>query len=97
MHAHARDGALLLLTLLVSLLGVACSGELAARGTSAPDAGRIAFESDRDGHMEIYVMGIDGANQARLTNNPASDANPVWSPDGKTIVFHSMRDGNREL
>ena len=31
--------------------------------------GRIAFESDRDGNMEIYVMGNDGGNQRRLTSN----------------------------
>jgi TolB protein len=33
----------------------------------------------------------------RLTNNAASDVNPGWSPDGKKIVFHSLRDGNREI
>ena len=38
---------------------------------------RIAFESDRDGHIinnfwayEIYVMDSDGGNQQNLTKNP---------------------------
>ena len=55
---------------------------------------QIAFSSDRDGNTEIYVMAADGKNQRRLTNNPASDYSPSWSPDGKRIAFVSRRDGH---
>jgi len=41
---------------------------------------RIVFVSDRDGNNEIYVMDADGSNQQRLTNNPAGDSFPSWSP-----------------
>ena len=51
--------------------------------TASPVAtadGLIAFVSDRDGNGEIYVMNTDGSGQTRLTNNPAVDASPSWSP-----------------
>jgi dipeptidyl aminopeptidase/acylaminoacyl peptidase len=35
--------------------------------------------------------------QARLTNNNASDGSPRWSPDSEKIVFSSNRDGNSEI
>ena len=55
---------------------------------------QIAFVSQRDGNPEIYVMGTDGGNQRRLTENRADDWSPSWSPDGKRIVFFSDRDGH---
>ena len=65
----------------------------------SPDGKRIAFVSERDGHVidgwptnEIYVMDADGGNQQNLTNNPHYDMSPSWSPDGKRIVFQSDRE-----
>jgi len=59
----------------------------------SPDGQHIAFESDRDGNVEIYVMNRNGTGVRRLTNNPAEDRAPAWSPDGSRIAFMSDRGG----
>ena len=41
-------------------------------------------------------MNADGTNPINLTNHPAADTQPDWSPDGLRIVFSSNRDGDWE-
>jgi Tol biopolymer transport system component len=57
----------------------------------------IAFTSERDGNSEIYVMNADGSNPQRLTDDPAYDAWPTWSPDGSQVAFMSDRNGNPDI
>jgi Tol biopolymer transport system component len=49
--------------------------------------GQIAFERTVDGNTDIYLMNLDRTGYLRLTDDPAPDRNPGWSPDGKRIVF----------
>ena len=46
----------------------------------SPDGGRIAFASEREGDLEVYVMNADGSSQTRLTDDPDGDILPSWSP-----------------
>lgn len=46
---------------------------------------------------DISVADADGAGTRRITNNPRYDAEGTLSPDGKTIVFTSLRDGDLDI
>lgn len=70
----------------------------------SPDLAQIAFVSDRHGaehgrtgDRELYIIGVNGAAETRLTDHPARDMMPTWSPDGQQLLFTSDRDGNAEL
>ena len=64
--------------------------------TWSPDGNIIAFASDRDGDLEIFVMNADGTEIRQLTDNVVDSA-PEGSPDGELIAFVSDRDGDLEI
>ena len=46
---------------------------------------------------EIFTANADGSGIKRITNNPGYDAAAPLSPDGKTIIFTSLRNGDLDL
>ncbi|MCH5231288.1 MAG: PD40 domain-containing protein [Muribaculaceae bacterium] len=59
----------------------------------SPDGEKIAFSYKG----EIFIVGTTGGQAFQLTSNQAYDSNPVWSPDGKRIVFLSNREGSDDI
>jgi Tol biopolymer transport system component len=56
--------------------------------TWSPDGTRIAFESDREGDNDIWIMNADGSNPRNVTGAIAGNEYfPTWSPDGTRLAF----------
>ncbi|MYB75851.1 MAG: VWA domain-containing protein [Chloroflexi bacterium] len=70
---------------------------LVVSGAAEEKLAQIAFASLRDENWEIYVMNADGSGQKRLTDDPANDVAPHWSPDARRIAFASNRAGNFDI
>ena len=71
--------------------------DIAEEEATQTDNRLIAFTSNQDGNLDIYTMRADGSGLTNLTNNPADDINPFWSPDGTRIAFESDRDGFMQI
>ena len=56
----------------------------------SPDGKMIAFASDRNGNWDIYIKPIEGGQARPVTNSPAQELHPSWSPDGQTIVCSAL-------
>jgi Tol biopolymer transport system component len=62
---------------------------------------KFVFDQKIDGedneNMEICVLGVDGNNFQRITNNTFWDLYPVWSPEGTRIAFLSKRENDLDI
>ena len=57
----------------------------------SPDGTKIAFESNRDGDVEIWVMNADGTGPVQLTSNSGSDSEPELVPGRGLDRLHARR------
>jgi Tol biopolymer transport system component len=67
----------------------------------APEAGistgRLVYECVIDGNEDVCGIPAGGGIQMRLTDHPAQDGCPRWTPDGRRVIFNSNRSGEWQL
>jgi eukaryotic-like serine/threonine-protein kinase len=59
----------------------------------SPDGKQIAFFSIGERQEDIFV-GAPGEAMRRITDDPQRDRGPMFTPDGRSLIFYSNRDGN---
>ena len=59
----------------------------------SPDGGRLALATEAD----VFTYDVGRGILSKLTTDPASDRSPLWTPDGKRIIFRSTRAHYLEL
>ncbi len=57
----------------------------------SPDGKYVAFSSDRNGNMDVFIMPTEGGAVTALTTHSAPDKVLGWSPDSKNVLFASQR------
>lgn len=66
----------------------------------SPDGRHIVYDSTvREGSSarDLFMLSIDGSSETLLVEHPADDLFPVWTPDGRGVLFASDRAGTMDL
>ena len=53
----------------------------------SPDGRTVAFSGNQNGRFDIYLLDLESRTLTNLTDDERYDGAPVYSPDGKSIVY----------
>jgi serine/threonine-protein kinase len=59
----------------------------------SPDGTRVAVPIDDQGNIEVWIWELTRKTLRRLTFSPGVDSMPLWTPDGRRIIYMSGRSG----
>jgi tricorn protease len=60
-------------------------------GRFSPDGKWIAFSSDRNGNLDVFLIPAGGGNAKQLTTHSGEDTVLGWSADSRSVVFSANR------
>ena len=63
------------------------------RNAISPDGKTLAFSYKGD----IWTVPVAGGQARQMTSNKAYESDPVWSKDGRTLVFTSWREDSKDI
>jgi dipeptidyl aminopeptidase/acylaminoacyl peptidase len=65
-----------------------------AGATVSPDGSRIAYVSNASGRLNLWIMHADGSEATQLLHSDDRQAGPVFSHDGKELVYMQDKGGD---
>ena len=77
--------------------------EVNGLGGFSPDGRFLTFSAapggaaPSDSNSDVFTIAVDGSTKTPLVQEPSRDASPMWTPDGRAIVFVSDRSGTASL
>jgi eukaryotic-like serine/threonine-protein kinase len=63
----------------------------------SPDGNSVVFGSVYEPQEDLFLIGLDGSGFRQLTNDAAVDRRPLWSSDGRRILFSSAHRGSASV
>ena len=63
----------------------------------SPDGQKMIYTSRKNGYWNLYILDIASGSETRLTDTPAYEGAPSWSPDNQWITYENIADGNLEI
>src|SRR5580765_2504445 len=60
-------------------------------GRFSPDGKWIAFSSDRNGNLDVFIIPAEGGAAKQLTSHSSDDTVLGWSPDSRAVLFSANR------
>jgi Tol biopolymer transport system component len=63
----------------------------------SPNSQRIAFESDRAGTEDVYLIDRKGTGLTRVTTWKSNEYHPTWAPDSSALGLISDHSGATEI
>jgi Tol biopolymer transport system component len=61
------------------------------------DGTRIAYQSERDGNLDIYSYDFRNNKEYRVTDYEGPDSGPTWDCGSTNLAFTSTRDGDPNI
>jgi len=68
-----------------------------SKPTISPDGRSIALSGGNHFGDDIWIQTLSPAKLTRLTFADGRDSGPIWSPDGKSVLFNSYRNGTPDV
>jgi Tol biopolymer transport system component len=63
----------------------------------SPDGTRLAYQSDRNGNVDIYSFDLRDNQEYRVTDSEGRDVGPTWDCSGINLSYTAEQDDSSDI